>query len=194
MRRSTLSLVRFITEILSKGVLMSSLLKRKSKKPEMDDGEGKPGLAVAYSMKKKGNKMAEGGSVDGTGSRIHNEKGVHKSNEPLPNDSGVSSAGENVRDGGRTSTILAKEKHNKRLAELKAMPSPKLMAEGGTVDCPSCGHNFDMGGEIADTQPNDFDVLDQDTIPMDSDTAENSGDEDGTPEIVKRAMKRRSSK
>lgn len=77
---------------------------------------------------------AEGGNVNSGKNRVNFERGVHKSYMPLANEHGESIAGNQWREGDKTSRYLSKEKHSKRLHELRSMPSPKLKACGGMVD------------------------------------------------------------
>lgn len=77
-------------------------------------------------------------------------------------------------------------------------------AEGGSVDpmmeveCPSCNHKFSHGGMVAnddeplaDSMPANFDDLALRDGLEEHYTAENSGDGDGAPDVVKRAMKKK---
>lgn len=81
------------------------------------------------------NCMSEGGEVDNfkpreTLNKSHPEKhqqGIHESSRF--GSKGVSMAGEDERAG-----LDSKEDHKRVLGELKAMPKPKLYAEGGSVD------------------------------------------------------------
>ena len=110
-------------------------------------------MSLKSMMKKKcrGGKMAEGGFVYSGKQRVYNERGVHKNMLPEPDNSGTSLAGELVRAGervrpdGRTNMDVAKDKHKRRLAELKAMPDPKLMAEGGEIHSRTKREDWERG-------------------------------------------------
>jgi hypothetical protein len=118
---------------LSKGHSQKSFVK--NIKTELAAGKPmKQSLAIAYNMKRRHKKMAEGGEV----------KGVHKP---------MKIAGQYPEHGGeswksRVAPGASKQRSKENLAELKAMPKPKLqgLAEGGEVhSCPSCG--YAEGGE-----------------------------------------------
>ena len=117
-------------------------------------------LAMAYAVKRKTSKMANGGKVDSDmdhGSKrgpqghskyqeqAQNEKGVHtpvSGVTQFPGGKGTSAAGDLTKDRYDGKAILndeAKKKHIEKLAEMKAMPKPKLqgLAEGGIVKHPS---------------------------------------------------------
>lgn len=202
------------------------LLKGKSKKAvskniETEMEEGKPqkqAIAIAYSMKKK-KKMASGGSVESGDPTMNfskggstpfpkraknrgseHEKGVHHARLRM-SEPGESGAGYAVSAGDNET---AKQDHETALLRLKSMSGPTSgksgFAGGGMVDCPSCGHNFSHGGEvandsapIADSMPAEFDDLVLDDGLEEHYTGENSGDEDGASDVVKRAMKARKS-
>lgn len=74
-------------------------------------------------------------------------------------------------------------------------------ADGGVIDCPHCGKSYSHGGQVAnddkpvaDFSPNNFDDLAlRDDLEFNY-TAENSGDEDGEPDAIKRAMLKRKNK
>ncbi len=92
---------------------------------------------------------AEGGEVNDRKQRVNNERGVHKSYMPLANEHGESIAGNQWREGDSTSRHLSKEKHRKRLEELKGMPNPKLYAEGGEVEHDEPDGDEDLGHMVA---------------------------------------------
>lgn len=118
------------------------------KRKKMSDG-GTLGDAIGYPKK-----MAEGGSVDSWTKREDNEKGVNQS--ASAHSPGKSQAGVHVRAAGsdralsqsdsQDSMEAAKRRHSKTLAEMKAMPKPDLMAQGGCAgdSCPGC--KMCMGG------------------------------------------------
>lgn len=121
------------------------------------------------SLLKKKKMMSKGGPAAGIDDR-YNQKGVHTSREPVPG--GTSPAGDNARDGqaasrlGSTSMMLSKEKHAKKLSELKDMKGPTSgksgFAEGGMAeDCPDCcdGMPCEMHGEQDDSH--DMDMVSQ---------------------------------
>jgi hypothetical protein len=93
-------------------------------KPKSCPGPECPGCSSA-------NCYAEGGNVHSGNQRENNEKGVNKSFSG--ESSGTSLGGLASRTGGDTGKRLAKYEHRKTLGELKAMPKPKLYAEGGEV-------------------------------------------------------------
>lgn len=157
------------------------LLKGKSKKAfsknvesEMDEGKPqKQALAIAYSMKRK-KKMASGGTVQSGDSTM------------------------NYAKGGNIPPYCGPEYDNMEQS------SRSNMAQGGSVDsmmeveCPSCNHKFSHGGmvanddePIADSIPANFDYLALRDNLEGHYTGENSGDEDGMPDVVKRAMKKK---
>lgn len=78
-------------------------------------------------------KMAEGGSVESYTKREDNEKGINKPSVH----SGRSEAGVALHPFYSVSEDIDKEvskrKHQKVLNEMKSMPKPKLMAEGGFI-------------------------------------------------------------
>lgn len=96
-------------------------------------------LAAAYRMKKKC--MSKGGKIKAhpevKDTNMH-EKGVHYANYVGP---GNSPAGSFAKAAHKGNTSLpkdaligfAKDEHKRRLAELKAMPNPKLYAHGGML-------------------------------------------------------------
>ena len=122
-------------------------------KAEMHAGKPqKQSLAIAYSMKRKaqhkkthggdmcahGGPMecnvgcyAEGGSVDSWTKRSDNEKGINKPSMTQ----GKSEAGAALHPAYSVAEDLdvhaAKRKHQKVLGEMRSMPKPKLMADGG---------------------------------------------------------------
>lgn len=126
---------------LSKGKSKKSFVK--NLKTEMEHGKPqKQALAIAYAMKRKSKKMADGGSVKG------DEVGVHNAyfDEPdTKSEMGESRAGmhaKNMQTGKSKSEWENKphkkaaiEEHHKVLGEMKAMGKPKLkgLAEGGDV-------------------------------------------------------------
>jgi hypothetical protein len=85
---------------------------------------------------KKPNLYAEGGSVDSWTKREDNEKGINKDRG-----AGMSSSGMHVRVGNSDSIYsnkqdsydAAKRRHKGVLGEMRSMPKPKLMAEGGEI-------------------------------------------------------------
>lgn len=82
---------------------------------------------------------AEGGSVESPTKREDFEKGVHRSVFTTPGQSRVGFNLEMGRSGGHgigreESEYWAKEKHREKLGEMRSMPKPKLMAEGGEVE------------------------------------------------------------
>lgn len=107
----------------------------------------KSSLAVAYAVKRKPKKMAEGGKVD----KLHQgakearkyssqkeEKGVNTPRMPYPHSKesmGESDAGYSAKDKSPELNEQAKNQHKKTLEEMKKMPKPKLqgLAEGGMV-------------------------------------------------------------
>jgi len=115
-------------------------------------------LSIAYAMKRKAKKMAEGGGVKG-----FFEKGVHQPyfDEPdTKQEMGESRAGDHAKrmDIGRSKSNWenkphkekAIEEHHQVLGEMKAMPNPKLkgLAYGGEMKaCKNCGH-YDDGGPV----------------------------------------------
>lgn len=117
---------------LSKG--KSEKTFEKNLKTELENGKPmKQSLAIAYAMKKK----SKGGEV----------KGVHKSafNHPIDKeDTGMSEAGHKMRIGHDET---AKMDHKEKLAEMKAMPNPKLQGldEGGPVLDPTKVQGFIKG-------------------------------------------------
>lgn len=110
-------------------------------------------LPIAYAMKKKSKKMAMGGDPSSDyGDR--SQKGVHLSINPSKDETaGESGAGFNTRQGGRTDNALAKAKHKRVLHEMKSMPKPKLMAEGGQItdNYQSPGNPEVDGGNVCPT-------------------------------------------
>lgn len=115
-------------------------------KAEMHEGKPlKQSLAIAYAVKRRAKKMAEGGNIKAGKQRHENEKGVHPESFSYGNTSS-SNAGAAVRSGaydkGMPKSYAAKMKagihqeHKEKLAELKSMPNPKLkgLAHGGEVD------------------------------------------------------------
>lgn len=80
---------------------------------------------------------AEGGRVGDNKHRADFEKGVHPAKD---DDSGESHVGDWAREGDLNG---AKWRHQAKLTQMKEMPKPKLMAEGGEVE----------SGEIEDGEP-----------------------------------------
>jgi len=115
-------------------------------KTEMEHGHPqKQALAIAYSMKRKGRKMAGGGEVKG----VHKPEMEHVTREEekkYPQSAkrwmGESEAGAAVRssDLGEQYKEKAYAKHGRVLGELKSMAKPKLqgLAHGGV--CSNCGY------------------------------------------------------
>jgi len=101
-------------------------MKRKAKK--MADGGVTLGTMIGYPGSPKPKAMAEGGSVDDNKQRQDNEKGIHKSNYDLS--PGVSKAGDMI-GGLRHASGVAK--HKQVLEEMRSMKKPNLYAEGGSV-------------------------------------------------------------
>lgn len=111
-------------------------------------------FAIAHAMKKKRNKMAEGGEVN------ENVKGVHNTSSV---DQGMSSAGFDVAKAKRAGGLHpdyksekledAKGKHHKVLGELVSMKKPNLkgLAEGGEVESAEMGEESPMSkGDMYD--------------------------------------------
>lgn len=161
---------------------------------EMEAGKPqKQSLAIAYRLKRKAEhqKMAEGGPVEG---------GVHAdvSSKEWGGGArrGTSLAGEHVRGAtmakekgwdkaAASRTESAKNIHRENLNELRSAKKPNLYADGGIVDR-IMSKRYSEGGmianddePIADTEPNDFDVLPQEDELEEHYTGANSGDEDG---------------
>ncbi len=90
-------------------------------------------LAMAYSMKKRAKKkFAEGGeaaSKTGYGLKDMAQKGVH--HQTAKHQAGVSTVGGAIRRGDHE---LVKNIHREKLADLKSMKKPNLMADGGFVE------------------------------------------------------------
>jgi hypothetical protein len=109
---------------------------------------------------KKPKLYAEGGSVSSWTKREDNERGVHGEGSSNKNFSGESMAGKHVRhaqehpEDKEDSMGAAKLHHKKVLGEMKAMPKPKLYAEGGEVSDgePQMEDELKhaMGGELMD--------------------------------------------
>lgn len=199
------------------------LLKGKSKhtfsenvKEEMHDGKPqKQALAIAYSMKKKAKKMAEGGMMTDDGYQSPN-KGhtVHIHVNPQANveEPGMYAEGGEAKEkcmncGGSMPCVAhggmmgeQTEAHDEdmvdRIMNKRMMPSKEtkgaLYSEGGKVSNES--------EEMADEDPNEFDDLAlRDDLEF-KDTGANSGDEDGSKlnqddddeDMVGRIMKKRS--
>lgn len=159
------------------------------------------------------------------------EKGVHqpefsKTSTSLGGSSGRSLAGRQLleakeahsKEGWAKRMEKAKGEHEGVLDELRSMPNPKLLAEGGEAEqgpidkdtadtfakgmCPSCGYSeggmvANQDEPIADFMPNEFDDLHlRDELKFNY-TGKNSGDEDGSDlnqeksGLVDRIMKRR---
>ena len=74
---------------------------------------------------------AEGGRVDSGKQRHDNEKGVHKELGRGIMGKGQSVAGRLIGTAGEG---MAKTLHEEKLKEMREMPKPKLMAEGGEVE------------------------------------------------------------
>jgi hypothetical protein len=116
-------------------------------------------LAIAYGMKKKAKKMAEGGEAGDGSHRRNNEKGVHTSGSGGLHESTAGSLakvgtslhrkGDRARvygeaHAGEGALNKSKELHREKLDEMKSMKKPNLYAEGGDVcecgtpGCPRC--------------------------------------------------------
>lgn len=118
---------------------------------------GKPmsqSLAIAYNMKRKAKKMAngghahdercaegcyaEGGNVLDSSHRSDNERGINKvAYTSRSHNAGTSEAGAALKPsfslGDEHDSDVAKMKHRKVLQEMKSSPRPKLMANGGPL-------------------------------------------------------------
>jgi hypothetical protein len=130
-------------------------------------------LAIQYHMKRKGKKLAKGGSIEDAHEK---QAGVHM---PVHSGSGKadkSMAGLLARK--KEHAPIARGMHKEKLDELKSMPSPKLpLAEGGSVGCSNCG--YAEGGEaLADFDSADFDAGGYEDTEANY-TGSNSGDELG---------------
>jgi len=116
--------------------------------------EGKPqnqSLAIAYALKRRAKKMAEGGEVGDEKHRRDNETSVNK---PLSTSKpGTSMAGHHVRamKHGKDKEYnreVAISEHKNTLKKLRGQESPELYAEGGVVpdespDVSGTGLKFD---------------------------------------------------
>lgn len=170
---------------------------------------------MKYAMKKK---MAKGGMV----------KGIHEQYDaPVGRSMGQSKAGDETRWAQATSGLKSSTDHNKKakkehervLGEMKSMPKPNLMAEGGEVDgnmedadmIARIMHKRKMYSEggmvanddepIADEMPAQYDDLALRDDLESSYTGANSGDELGNKamdeedhDVVNRIMKSRAKK
>lgn len=159
-------------------------------KEEMEAHPGKShraqNLAIAYAVQKKARKEHE--AMGGDASMEHKDmhmcsgggcehpshyaegghvKGVHRDAiEGMPN--GESEAGEVIRNymhkPGAKEAV--KHEHEKRLAELKSMPKPKLMAEGGEMSKRDRAIHAFKGGYIGSYQHEEDEVDGGDANPM----------------------------
>lgn len=194
-------------------------------------------MAIKYAMKKR---MAKGGKVESDMSggqkrgpegypkyqeQAQNEKGIHTPRSGItqfPHGKGRSEAGDfsSATYDGKPHEDLrehGKELHRKKLAEMRSMKKPNLMAEGGEMHgdmvdrimqrrCYSKGGMVANGGdadldEMADGRDNNFDDLAlRDDLEF-AYTGANSGDELGNEQedqdrhdIVARIMRSRAKK
>lgn len=178
-------------------------------------------MALKYAMKKK---MAKGGAVREAGVNAP----VHGSSTKSEHErgSGMSQAGEHVRgaqmakENGMAAAhgariAMAKRNHQKTLSEIDSMKGKDRtnLAEGGCVSC-AAGRCMAHGGLVdriidkrsakpdADFESNDFDALDDMSIPDEADyTGENSGDDEGNEtlddadqDLVSKIMRSRAKK
>ncbi len=178
-------------------------------------------FATAYSTKKRGQKcMAKGGEAKfhHPDIRYKNERGVN-AQDTDEGKRGESHAGVAVRSGSMRD---AKEAHRDTIKEMRSMPKPNLMAEGGEVEDAMHGeqsdedmldmvgriiakHMFSKGGEvandvepIADEMPAEFDdmVLD-DHLEDDSSAGNEEGDaeqEERDADVVTKVLSSRKKK
>jgi hypothetical protein len=76
--------------------------------------------------------MSEGGSIESKKQRIDLERGVNKPTTLKGrSEAGVKHSPAYSYGGKKWDTELSKDEHRKTLSDLKAMPKPKLMADGG---------------------------------------------------------------
>jgi hypothetical protein len=152
-------------------------------------------LAIAYAMKKKSKKMAEGGHVHtdecyahggctymakgGDVERDPNVKGVHQVSMIMNEGPGDSRAGDFARSGYKhkrpDEVGVAKEEHRKVLDEMKSMPKRDLhgkgYAEGGEVD-----DDHDMVSRIMKNRYSEGGQVANDDMPV-ADSEENQFDD-----------------
>ena len=135
---------------------------------EMDAGKPqKQSLAIAYAMKRKGKKMAEG-NLYAQGGGVHAEddanekmKGIHTAAYNGGKRPGTSNVGSTLRmreiaadpqggfhtlKGAQNLLKTAKDEHHQVLGEMRSMKKPNLYAEGGLVD--DDDGDLDMVGRI----------------------------------------------
>lgn len=144
-------------------------------------------LAIAYAVQKKARKeheamggdasmgdmhMCRGGSCEhpshyAQGGETGHEKGVHTANHEGPGNSFVGSM---VKHKGSVPKDYrmeaAKEKHGEVLSEMRSMPKPKLMAEGGEMSKRERAIHAFKGGYIGSYQHEEDEVDGGDAHPM----------------------------
>ena len=188
------------------------LIKRRSKKSfdenmetEMDEGKPKnQSLAIAYSMKKKAKKMAEGGMM-GEQSDAHEEEMLHEPEDSLSEMSGAGVQGHQIHihvnpkqgygehRGNYAHGGMAGEQSKEHEMDMVDRIMTKRACKGGMYS--EGGKVADGEEELADTKPNEFDVMEDNDLAF-SDTGESSGDEHGSKlnqeeDMVDRIMKKR---
>lgn len=195
------------------------LIKSKSKMPMEDKPKGSSSMAIAYNMKKKSKKMAEGGDVMKAERHAH-DKGTSASGAKIRSGNRsmdfskhpIASAPSIHREMGREDHREAKERAAESLYAEHDRPKPKLkgLAEGGDVEgdhidrilskCMSEGGVVsNEQGEHADEMPNEFDDMVLDDHLDFHDTAANSGDDLGSKlnqkeDMQDRILRKRASK
>ena len=123
--------------------------------------------------------MAKGGvATETVSSNRQHQKGVHQSISK--GDAGTSTAGAYVAGHGYgNNPEKAKSLHREKLAEMKAMPKPKMMAEGGDVVSGVMRKRYSKGGEVA----NDVGVAEADESPAEYDDLVLRDDLDGSQPV-----------